>query len=161
MRPSFALLLTALACSDKSDTAALACEAGDPAAGSMEADLGGESWTTSGVVWSAAGANIQVVGPPSSGWNLTLVLQTADDGSSAAEGVAEGGLPLSFDLSEGAGGGFATLYPESGASYGMGASGVAALERSEGSDLVGCFAYEAERDGDTMPVSGVFRAQAL
>jgi hypothetical protein len=125
------------------------CHAADLASGSGEAEIDGADWNGTGLTWSPQGSSIQVSGGDGS-FTITLVARTSTDGVTADEAMAG-----SFDLADG---GFATVYPSSGASY-RSASGTLDLGGRDGDDLLGCFAFDASGDdGEVSVTSGRFRA---
>lgn len=137
-------------------TGVKSCDAAvDLGEGSVAALVDGEAWTASGGTWRWAGESLQVNTVGAGSWWLSLVAQTTPDGASVRAAVDAGELPVTVTLRAGADGGWATFYPDQGASYTTENADGGELEvvSVEGDSLRACFSFQAgSEEGGTVAV---------
>jgi len=137
------------------------CEgAADLNSGTILATLDGASWVSSGNAYSWGGTSLQITTPRVDGYNLSMVAQRDDNAAEVQELVDYDAYPFTVNLSSGAEGGWALLYPESGASFATenADGGTVVIAGREEGNLLGCFAFEASDGAVTVAMEdGLFR----
>jgi len=131
-----------------------------PEVSGIEARIGGDSWEDASPQWSWTGTGVQVITTAANGWRITLVAQRDLDDTVILDLADGGGLPAEIDLS--GTDGFGVVYDADGHSWtsSKDGSGTLNLDLLEGSELAGCFSFDAfDADGDLVEVrGGVVRA---
>ena len=118
--------------------------------GEVSATVDGAAWTTTAGTFHWAGTSLQINTDQVDGWSLSIVAQKNINETPVMDAVDAGSFPMEIRLRDGTQGGWALLYPDSGASY--------ATHTTEGGHLwltdyrdgavFGCFSFEAEQEDD-------------
>jgi hypothetical protein len=151
-------LLVLPACGDKEgDSAEGDCTPAGTAVGSVTAQVDGAPWTAGGVQATESGDGIQLTSAVGGGWRLTLVAQTTEDGTGVLDALELGAATVTLESGEG---GFAVLYPDSGAgSYSTNDGGGVAVLVREGDRIDACFSFTAGgAEGDISVTGGQLSA---
>lgn len=143
------MLIVLLACAGGGGGKIGSCTV-DLDADAAEATVDGEAWAADGATFTWAGESLQI-NTTGADW-LSIVAQTTGEGETLQAAVDAGNFPISVTVVEGADGGFATWYPESGSSLTTREAAGGTLEIvSADADLVeACFAFEVGADGETL-----------
>jgi hypothetical protein len=155
-----ALLPLLTACADAAGT----CPIGD-LAGEATATVDGAPWSGPSAQWSFAGSSIQLMTAAGDGWRLSIVAQSTEDGQPL--NTALDALPVTISLGDGADGGWALLYPESGGSSyktSPDAPGTLSINsvNGDGDTLSACFSFTATGDDGSVTLSdGAIVATAM
>lgn len=137
-----ALLLSA--CAEETGTCG---DAADLAEGAVAAEVDGAAWEAAGATWLWQGSRLQVNTEAGGGWRISMLLESAADGTALLDAV-DAGLPVEVPLGEGAGG-WALAYPDSGDSYSTDAAdgGTVTLTEVGDAGTRACFSFTAAQDG--------------
>ena len=148
------LLASLQACSDE-------CQAPDDlAAGSLEATIDGQAWSTTAASWSATGSSLNVNVDRTEGYTISMVVQSAIDTRNVLDLIDQDDFPIEITLGEGEDGGWAVVYVEGqSTSYSTteGAGGSMTIAERSGDQLMGCVAFAANtNDGDAFVLADGF-----
>ena len=124
-------------------------------AGTISADVGGESWSST-ATFRAAGSNLQINAEPSGVWFMNFVLQRTTDGAVPQDAIDAGAPSFEVDLADG---GFATLFEDGAGSYTSNdGGGTLRVVEADESSVTACFAYTAGGDGSVDVRHGALNA---
>jgi hypothetical protein len=160
------VIVLLLACTDTVDPSETCTIEGELGAGRGAGTFAGESWEPSGVSFTWAGASLQFNAPPHDGYSLTVVGMVDKDGATLEAAVAEEAYPIHVTLLDGADGGFATVYPDTGASFStdLAEGGLLQVLREDADGgFVACFDFVVGNEaGETLVMdNGQIRAMPL
>jgi len=118
--------------------------------GEVGAIIDGEAWTATAGTFHWAGTSLQLNTDQVDGWSISIVAQKDVDQTPVMDAVNAGSFPMEIRLRDGTQGGWALLYPESGASYATHTTDGGHLWLTDYRDgaFVGCFSFEAEQEDD-------------
>lgn len=143
MRLSLVALLLS-ACAEEAGTCG---DAEDLAEGAVAAQVDGAAWEAAGTTWLWQGTRLQVNTEAGGGWRISMLLESAADGTALSDAV-DAGLPVDVTLGDGAGG-WALVYPDAGDSYSTDAAdgGTVTLTDVGDAGTRACFSFTAAQDG--------------
>jgi len=118
--------------------------------GEVGATIDGAGWIALDGTFHWAGTSLQINTGQQDGWSLAVVAQKNINETPVLDAVDAASFPMEIRLRDGTQGGWALLYPDSGASYATHTTDGGHLWLTDYRDgaIFGCFSFEAEQEDD-------------